>query len=38
MAWANSFAEKTIKQMVRNGHPVKDKPIIVLGLTFGRLP
>jgi len=27
-------AEKTIKQMVRNGHPVKDKPIIVLGLTF----
>ena len=28
------IAEKTIKQMVRNGHPVKDKPIIVLGLTF----
>lgn len=27
-------AEKTIKQMVRNGHPVKDQPIIVLGLTF----
>ncbi len=28
------IAEKTIKQMVRNGHPVKDKPVIVLGLTF----
>lgn len=28
------IAEKTVKQMVRNGHPVKDKPIIVLGLTF----
>lgn len=28
------IAEKTIKQMVRNGHPVKDMPIIVLGLTF----
>lgn len=28
------IAEKTIKQMVRNGHPVKDRPIIVLGLTF----
>ncbi|MCG2577772.1 nucleotide sugar dehydrogenase [Dechloromonas sp. XY25] len=28
------IAEKTIKQMVCNGHPVKDKPIIVLGLTF----
>ncbi|PKO35785.1 MAG: nucleotide sugar dehydrogenase [Betaproteobacteria bacterium HGW-Betaproteobacteria-7] len=27
-------AEKTIKQMVRNGHPVKDQPIVVLGLTF----
>lgn len=27
-------AEKTIKQMVLNGHPVKDMPIIVLGLTF----
>ncbi|HEX6734048.1 MAG TPA: nucleotide sugar dehydrogenase, partial [Azonexus sp.] len=27
-------AEQTIKQMVRNGHPVKDCPIIVLGLTF----
>ena len=27
-------AEQTIKQMVRNGHPVKDQPIIVLGLTF----
>jgi UDP-N-acetyl-D-galactosamine dehydrogenase len=27
-------AEKTIKQMVKNGHPVKDMPIIVLGLTF----
>lgn len=28
------IAEKTIKQMVVNGHPVKDCPIIVLGLTF----
>ncbi|MDR2189023.1 MAG: nucleotide sugar dehydrogenase [Azonexus sp.] len=28
------IAEQTIKQMVRNGHPVKDCPIIVLGLTF----
>ncbi|HLO64114.1 MAG TPA: nucleotide sugar dehydrogenase [Azonexus sp.] len=28
------IAEKTIKQMVLNGHPVKDKPVIVLGLTF----
>lgn len=27
-------AEKTIKQMVLNGHPVKNMPIIVLGLTF----
>ena len=27
-------AEKTIKQLVRRGHPVKDCPIIVLGLTF----
>lgn len=27
-------AEQTIKQLVRNGHPVKDCPIIVLGLTF----
>lgn len=28
------IAEQTIKQMVKNGHPVKDCPIIVLGLTF----
>jgi len=28
------IAEKTIKQLVRRGHPVKDCPIIVLGLTF----
>jgi UDP-N-acetyl-D-galactosamine dehydrogenase len=28
------IAEQTIKQLVRNGHPVKDCPIIVLGLTF----
>ena len=28
------IAEQTIKQLVRNGHPVKDRPIIVLGLTF----
>jgi UDP-N-acetyl-D-galactosamine dehydrogenase len=27
-------AEQTIKQLVRRGHPVKDFPIIVLGLTF----
>lgn len=27
-------AEQTIKQLIRNGHPVKDRPIIVLGLTF----
>lgn len=27
-------AEQTIKQLVRRGHPVKDCPIIVLGLTF----
>lgn len=27
-------AEKTIKQMVLNGHPVKNMPVIVLGLTF----
>ena len=28
------IAEQTVKQLVRNGHPVKDCPIIVLGLTF----
>lgn len=28
------IAEQTIKQLVRKGHPVKDCPIIVLGLTF----
>ena len=28
------IAEKTIKQLIRRGHPVKDCPIIVLGLTF----
>ena len=28
------IAEQTIKQLVRNGHPVKDCPVIVLGLTF----
>ncbi|MBK1679317.1 nucleotide sugar dehydrogenase [Rhodocyclus tenuis] len=28
------IAEQTIKHMVRNGHPIKDAPIIVLGLTF----
>ncbi len=28
------IAEQTIKQMVRNGHPVKDCPIIIMGLTF----
>ena len=28
------IAEQTIKQMVKNAHPVKDCPIIVLGLTF----
>jgi len=28
------IAEQTIKQLVRNGHPIKDCPIIVLGLTF----
>jgi len=28
------IAEKTIKQLIRRGHPVKDYPIIVLGLTF----
>lgn len=28
------IAEQTIKQLVRGGHPVKDCPIIVLGLTF----
>jgi len=28
------IAEQTIKQLVRNNHPVKDCPIIVLGLTF----
>ena len=27
-------AEQTIKQLVRKGHPVKNCPIIVLGLTF----
>jgi UDP-N-acetyl-D-galactosamine dehydrogenase len=27
-------AEKTVKMLVRAGHPVKDCPIIVLGLTF----
>jgi len=27
-------AEQTIKQLIRNGHPIKDSPIIVLGLTF----
>ncbi|UCV17297.1 nucleotide sugar dehydrogenase [Ferribacterium limneticum] len=27
-------AEQTIKMLVRAGHPVKDQPIIVLGLTF----
>ena len=27
-------AEQTIKQLVRRGHPIKDCPIIVLGLTF----
>jgi len=28
------IAEQTVKQLVRSGHPVKDCPIIVLGLTF----
>jgi len=27
-------AEQTIKQLVRKGHPIKNSPIIVLGLTF----
>ncbi len=27
-------AEQTIKMMVRAGHPIKDRPIIILGLTF----
>lgn len=27
-------AEQTIKMLVRAGHPIKDSPIIVLGLTF----
>ncbi|MFN4326320.1 MAG: nucleotide sugar dehydrogenase [Azonexus sp.] len=27
-------AEQTIKMLVRGGHPIKDCPIIVLGLTF----
>lgn len=27
-------AEQTIKQLIRNGHPIKERPIIVLGLTF----
>jgi len=27
-------AEQTIKQLIRNGHPIKNSPIIVLGLTF----
>lgn len=28
------IAEQTIKLLVRQGHPIKDEPIIVLGLTF----
>ena len=28
------IAEQTIKLLVRNGHPIKDCPIIILGLTF----
>lgn len=28
------IAEQTIKLLVRNGHPIKDCPVIVLGLTF----
>jgi len=28
------IAEQTIKLLVREGHPIKDQPIIVLGLTF----
>jgi UDP-N-acetyl-D-galactosamine dehydrogenase len=28
------IAERTVKQMIRNGWQVKDAPIIVLGLTF----
>lgn len=27
-------AEQTIKMMVRAGHPIKERPIIILGLTF----
>lgn len=27
-------AEQTIKMLVRGGHPIKDHPIIILGLTF----
>lgn len=27
-------AEQTIKMLVRAGHPIKDSPIVVLGLTF----
>ncbi|KXB31374.1 GDP-mannose dehydrogenase [Dechloromonas denitrificans] len=27
-------AEQTIKQLVRKGHPIKNSPIIILGLTF----
>lgn len=27
-------ADQTIKMMVRGGHPIKDHPIIILGLTF----
>ena len=27
-------ADQTIKQLIRNGHPIKGAPIIVLGLTF----
>src|SRR5574343_898085 len=28
------IAEQTVKQLVRGGHPVKDCPVTVLGLTF----
>src|SRR6266404_7200315 len=28
------IAEQTVKQMIRNGNPVKDAKVIVLGLTF----
>lgn len=27
-------ADQTIKMLVRGGHPIKDRPIIILGLTF----